>query len=1017
MVTLMELPEGVQPVPPDHRPPRLADCRKRKFALRRPRSARSLLVLLAALLSLSGLRAFAGSDDDDAKAPGTATDLPTGMRITPTAARAARFAALNPGLPGQPSLTVGDAVTTATSPDGRTLLILTSGYNVTNDAQGRELPEESGEYVFVFDISSGPPREVQVLQVPRAFDGLAWNPSGKEFYVSGGEEDVVHVFSRDSASWKEAGPAIHLGHPAGLGILTKPEVAGLAVNASRTRLVAANYENDSLSVVDLASRAKIAEVDLRPGKSDPAKTGLPGGEYPFWVAIHGDDKAYVSSIRDREIDVVALGDAAHPAPRVVARIPVRGSPNKMILNRAGTRLYVACDNSDSIAVVDTATDGLLTQFPVTAPKTVFANPRGFRGSNPNSLALSPDERTLYVTDGGTNALAVIRLQGDTGTVAGLIPTGWYPNSVSLNSAGTRLYVVNGKSVVGPNPKGCRSTLSVQPAASNACRAANRYILQLSRAGFLTLPVPPDKELARLTAVVARNDHFRAIGGKDALVTGLLHSKIHHVIYIIKENRTYDQVLGDLERGNGDPSLALLPEAITPNHHQLARQFVTLDNFYDSGDVSGDGWNWSTAARATDNVEKTLPIQYADHGVDYTFEGGERNVNTGLASPAARRAANAYTPGDADLLPGTGDVSAPDGPGDDDGEAGAGYLWDDALRAKLSARNYGFFVDLFRYRVPANDPNYFPPLHDPHATGTVVAVPTKPELQAITDPYFRSFDQAVPDYWRYKEWEREFDGYVRDGNLPSLELVRFAHDHFGSFAQAIDGVNTVETEMADNDYALGLLVQKIAESPYKDDTLVFVVEDDAQDGPDHVDAHRSLAFVAGPYVRQQALVSERYTTVHLLRTIESILGIEPLGLNDGSVGPMTGVFQATPRPWTYLAAVPAVLRTTKLPLPAGSAAPGTPQARALLPGAGAASGLGSPPRRDAAYWAAKTQDMDFSAEDRADNKLFNQIVWTGLMGDAAPYPAKRDARNLRRNRRRVLARAARAASMRTEPAQP
>lgn len=209
---------------------------------------------------------------------------------------------------------------------------------------------------------------------------------------------------------------MRLGHATGLGLVTTPEVAGIGVNAVGTQLIAANYENDSISLVDLGSRAKIAELDLRPGKNDPSKKGIAGGEYPFWVVIKGNEKAYVSSIRDREIVVVSLRQGASDPPRVVTRIPVRGNPSKMILNRSGSRMYVACDNSDSVAIVDTESDRLLAQFAVTAPKDVFLNPRGFKGSNPNSLALSPDERTLYVTVGGTNALAVIRLDGDMGRV-------------------------------------------------------------------------------------------------------------------------------------------------------------------------------------------------------------------------------------------------------------------------------------------------------------------------------------------------------------------------------------------------------------------------------------------------------------------------------------------------------------------------------------------------------------------------------------------------------------------------
>jgi YVTN family beta-propeller protein len=957
-----------------------------------------ILIFLFLTLAMGGgasreIEARSLPDDDDVAVAKTA-DLPTGVRITPTAAPGARFSVLNPGLPGAPEFIAGQAVSTTVSPDGGTLLILTSGYNVRYDSNGNLAPQESNEYVFVYDVTKQPPRKIQILQVQTAFNGLAWNPNGTEFYVSGGEADVVHVFARQGSMWREASGPIGLGHTAGLGLAVRPEVAGMAVNAAGTRLVVANYENDSISVVDLGSRARLAELDLRPGKNDASKKGVAGGEYPFWVAIKGDEKAYVSSIRDREIVVVSLKPGGREAAQVAGRIPVRGTPSKMILNRSGSRLYVACDNSDTVAIVNTETDRLISQFGVTAPKDVFLNPSGFKGSNPNSVALSPDERTLYVTDGGTNSVAVVRLDGDTGRVAGLIPTGWYPNSVSVSRDGSRLYVVNGKSPEGPNPAGCGYTPS--PAA---CHAKNSFVFQRSKAGFLTFSVPSETSLSSLTERVAQNDHFRAVGAKDQALMEFLRGKIHHVVYIIKENRSYDQVLGDLERGNGDPTLTSLPEPISPNHHELARRFVTLDNFYDSGEVSGDGWNWSTAARATDSVEKTVPVNYAGHGLEYTYEGGGRNINTGIASLPDRRRANPVTPNDEDLLPGTASISAPDAADDDENSAGAGYLWDGAIRAKLTLRNYGFFIDLLRYRLPDNIPGYLPPIHDARAEGTPVAFAANAEIAPYTDPYYRGFDERVPDYWRFKEWEHEFDDYVRDGNLPALELLRLGGDHFGDFAHAIDGVNTVETQMASNDYALGLVIQKIARSPYKNDTLVFVVEDDAQDGPDHVDAHRSPAFVVGPYVRQRALISERYTTVHMLRTIEDILGIEPLGLNDSSVEPMTAVFDRMLQPWDYRVVVPAALRTTQLPLAAATADEKAPRNDP-------ASGLAYAwPRHDAGYWASKTGDMDFSVEDRLDTPRFNHILWAGLMGDNVPFPENPKARNLRRHRARLLRRVA------------
>ncbi len=917
------------------------------------------------------------------------------MTITPLAAPGSYFIPLNPRLPGLPDYIAGQPVTLAKSPDGKTLLVLTSGYNRVNAPSGRTIPGYSEEYVFVFDLSGGAARFKQALKVPNTFDGLAWSPDGREFYASGGDDDDVHVFAEKDGRWAEDGAPIALGHKKGLGIDVEPEAAGLAVTPDGRRLVVANFENDSVSVVDVRSRRKVAELDLRPGKTNPRLKGVPGGEFPFWVALRGNDAAYVSCPRDRQIVAVNLAGA----PKVMRRIAVPGEPNKMIFNRARTLLFAALGTDDAVAVIDARTNRLAGVLGTTAPPAIFSNRRDLKGSNPNGLALSQDEKTLYVSNGGANSVAVIELSESrgrvTGRVSGLIPTAWYPSAVSLSPDGQTLYVANTHSVPGPNVGGCRDTLSTLRGSLDACRGQNQFILQLSKGGFEAVPVPSASELAVLTQQVAENDHYGPDPKRaaDAAMMAFLHRRITHVIYIIKENRTYDQILGDLPEGNGDPRLAVFPQPLTPNQHLLASKFVDLDNFDDSGEVSGNGWNWSTAARATQMVEATIPVYYAGRGLSYDYEGDNRNVNVGFATLALRRAANPGTPDDPDLLPGTADVDAPDGPDDD---AGMGYLWDAALRAKLSVRNYGFFLDLSRYYDKPGTPGYLPPLTTPYAAHVRVAYPTRPELMAVTDPYFRGFDLKFPDYWRFKEWDREFRHYEAEGRLPNLEMVRFMRDHTGAFGQAIDHAGTLEDEVSDNDYAVGLLVQAVANSPFRNNTLICIVEDDAQNGPDHVDAHRSTAFFAGSYVKQGAVVSTHYTTVNLLRTIEGVLGLKPLGINDDVEAPMADVFSKTLKPWSFAALVPQVLRTTDLPLPpatpAEKAAAATPEGR-----------LYAKSRRSAAYWAAKTKGFDFNVEDHIDSALFNRIVWRGMMGRSDPYPAARGGRDLRANRRELLKR--------------
>jgi DNA-binding beta-propeller fold protein YncE len=952
--------------------------------------------------------------------------LPTGMTITPLAPRGVVFQTLNPGLPSLPEFKADMAVTLALSPDGRSLLALTSGFNQNLDASGNVDPATSNEYVFVYDVSGRQPVETQVLQIQtNAFDGLVWRPDGKEFYVSGGPDDLVHVFAQGTGGWTES-PSIPLNHNGvGLGLYgILPVVAGLAVTANGKHLLAANYENDSVSAIDLTTHSVESELDLRPGMIDPADNGAPGGTYPYWIAVRGSDRAFVSSQRDREVDVLDL--SALPTLRVIDRIKLPGQPNKMILDRSGRRLFVAQDNTDTVAVVDTNNDQVAAEIDTIAPPAVFANPAKFKGAGPNSLALSPDEKWLYVTNGGTNSVSIIRLAASAGArkgpvqqTVGLIPTAWYPNAVTVSRDGSMLYVVNGKSMPGANPKACIDSAAVASDYDDySCAATNQYIYQIMHADLASFPVPAPGELEQLTRQVAKNDGFRAIaddddeedrtpdGGSPQRITRrdremmeFLHQRIRHVLFIVKENKTYDQVLGDLEVGNGDPDLVALPEVLTPNHHRLARKFVTLDNTYCSGEVSGDGWNWSSAARVTEMEQKTIQLDYtfSTRAPIYDFDGTNRNINVGLSTVQDRIAANPDTPNDANLLAGTRDVAEHDG----DDNPGAGYLWDAALNARKTVRNYGFeYIDLNRYFVDPSDPGYIPVLREPFKAGVVVSRATKPSLEANTDPYYRGWDMAIADFWLEKEWEREFDGFVANGNLPNLELIALPHDHFGDVGPdggAIDGVNTIETQMADNDYALGRIVEKVSTSRYWDDTLILVIEDDAQDGPDHVDAHRTIAYAIGPYVKRGQVVSTRYSTINMLRTIEDILHLKPMGLNDGLQPPMTDVFTRERKTWTYHPIVPDVLRTTQLPLPPptpGNSLVKTERIEAFKRAA-----------RDAGYWADRTQGLDFTRSDHADTVRFNRVLWAGLRGENSAYPVSRSQLNLRTNREKLIEAAA------------
>jgi DNA-binding beta-propeller fold protein YncE len=959
---------------------------------------------LRAATILSGLAAA------PAFAQGTGQLLPDGQIITPTAAPGAVFQPLNPGLPDHPTYLAGQAVKTVISPDGNTLLVMTSGYNnlnYSNDATspnyGSFEPSASNEYVFVYDISGkhiASPVVKQVIQVPDTWVGLVFSPDGSKFYVSGGVDDVIYTYSNGPTGWTQTG-SVNLGHTSqivpgtplsgAIGFYQSPMVCNMALTADGSTLVAVNTYNESISLINTATNTVTTEYDLRPYNTQPATgNGVAGGETDFGVAVTPSGMVYVSSLRDRQIVVLNISSGT---PQFVTYIPMAGNPNSMVLDnpKNPTKLYVAQDNSDTVAVINLADNTVAEQIDVIGPPGISPAPERYTGAGTNNLAISANGRTLYVTNGEQNAVAVVNLAGPAPhATVGLIPTGWYPHSVSVSPHGAYLYVSNGKSDPGPNiDYKSTSTYALEGThykggnneAQNEAYASNEYVFQIEHAGLLTLPVPNATTLSDLTATVAANNGYSTPEPTSSQQTmAALHANIKHVIYIVKENRTFDQVLGDLTNGaNGLSNLTVFGRKVTPNFHKAATNFVTLDNFYDPAEVSGNGWEWSTAARETDKNVKDIPMDYAyapvsspinqygySRGAPYDAEGQNSDVDVGIATLAGRTTAQPEYPlitsfavgGTANFLPGTNNDAAPDGP---DGATQTGYLWDSAVRAGLSIRNYGYFIDLGGSY--ANVPN-------PYQLGDIEAYSTNPTLINYTDPYFRSFDNNYPDYWRYLEWNREFQNYVTNGDLPSLTFLRYMHDHMGSFSTAVGGINYPEAQQADDDYAVGLTLQTIAHSRYAKDTLVFVVEDDSQDGPDHVDAHRSTAYIVGPYVKKGAVDSTHYTTVNMIRTIEDILGIDHLNLNDAYAAPMADVFDTTQPPnWNFVATPSKYLSGT---------VDVTPDATFADTGA-------VHPAHSAAWWAAQTKGFDWSKEDRVPADKFNRIIWKGFKGNA-PYPA-------------------------------
>jgi YVTN family beta-propeller protein len=924
--------------------------------------------------------------------------LPTGQTITPLAASGAQMTRLGTGLRTDGNADASGPVSLALSPDGTTLLALTSGYNyqyfyrdgreirfsVPDPLTGAKTKTTTAltQWIFVYHLGADErPQIAQRIAIPDAFVGLAWAPDSRRFYVSGGIDDRVAVFTRRGASFALDPPEIILGHdgnPAaplpnydggvnghtiagrnarGLEIGFGALAAGLSLSADGRLLGVANMQNDSLSLVDTRTRKVVQEVRLHRAGSLAAH-----GEYPYGVAVRSSSAdgaaqaLYVSSLRDGEVDVVRVtGDAT-----AIDRIEVGGEPNALLLSRDGSTLYAANGDLDEVDVIDTSSNILVRRISVDRPG------QRYRGANPNGLALDESARRLYVTLGGENAVAIVDL--NTSSVVGRIPTGWYPTAIARFDA--RLAIADAKGLAGPNP-GLGAFATYAPSRRPSPTHRDEYVLALEKANLLTMPLPSDAELADLSRTVDRNNGFAAPPTPSPMIDAL-RGKIRHVIYIMKENRTYDEVLGDVPGANGDPGLVLFPYAIAPNHHRLATEFVTLDDFYTSGDVSADGWNWSQQGRANEYTTRTTPISYASNGFSSDFNGQNRGVNTSNPDVGGHDQFNARLTtlldptGSSTILPGSKDIAATIGDSDDAPNATGGYIWDSVLRAGKSIRHYGMYTDPTYYKI--GTPFFIPIVRDAYVRGARQAPPVRPSLYGRTDLYYRGWDLNTPDRYRYEEWKREFDGYVKHGNLPTFESVCLMMDHFGQFKTNVAGLDTPYLQMADNDYALGLLVEAVSHSRYWKDTAIFVLEDDSQDGPDHVDPHRSIAYVISAYTRRHAVVHTRYNTVTMLKTIEELLGIKPLGIFDAKALDMGEVLSPAADTRDRYTAV----------LPGNLCEP--PVHRDLIPECASRSRARTAvlrPRRGPAWWIAKSGGMNFDRPDAVDPLRFNTLLQTGL----------------------------------------
>ena len=918
--------------------------------------------------------------------------LPTGQYVTPQAPTGVVLTALNPGLPAYPNFVAGMAVRSQLSPDGTTLAVICAGQNSLFTSAASVDVANSTQYIFLYDVTGSVPVQKQVIKQVNAHVGLVWAPDGNTLYAAGGKDDVVYVYNKSGGTFT-AGASIALGHAGkGVGLNVQPNAGGLAISADGSTLVVVNNYNDSISVISTASKTVRYEHDLRPYfAGNEGTAGAPGGTFPYAVALKGNGTAYVSSDRDREVVVVDISSPT--AGRLIKRIKLDGNGQGMAMNAAQTLLYVAQENADQVAVIDTTANAITTKIDARAPAGTIGGAQ--TGASTTAVTLSPNGQTLYAVNSGANAIAVIPLTGAAAnTVTALIPTAYEPHDVTFSADGSRMFVINGKNDTGANPgyvysnANLLTTITYPVPGGNlgalvAGAASNNYQFQLERSTLASLPVPQAGDLPALTSQVATNNGYSVPpDAGDTATMAFMRSKIQHVIYIVKENRTFDQILGDLGNGsNGDPSLTMFGKRITPSFHRMASNFVTLDNFMDPGDGSMDGWSWAMAGRVTNTETITQQINYAfvNRGLSYESEGENRNVPVGLSTIAARDAAKrgtystasaALPGGTANLLVGPANHAVTDAPFG----VQNGYIFDAVLKAGGTVRNYGFLVDNI-----GSIGTIAAPVVDPFTAGIVQVAPVNPSLLDKTDVYFRGYDQAYPDLWRFNEWNREFQGYVASGTLPNLSLVRFSHDHTGSFTSALGGVNTPETQQADNDYSVAKLVQAVANSPYAANTLILITEDDCQDGPDHYDSHRTTAYVVGPYVKQGVTVSTRYNQVSMLRTIEDLLGTQHINLNTAYQRPMADVFDTSSSgAWTFTAIASRILATTTLSL----------ASREMGGDVQFAEGPDVAPSHDAAYWAHAARGFDFSAADRVPVDLYNKVLWKGIMGDQA-YPAARN----------------------------
>jgi YVTN family beta-propeller protein len=754
-------------------------------------------------------------------------------------------------------------MSSALSPDGRHLLVLNGGYNPPS--------------ISVIDLAAA--KEVQRVRVADAWLGLTFTPKGDRVYVGGGSQAAVFEFTFAEGKLEPARTFPVL--PNNARPTNRDFIGDVAISPDGRLIYAADLFHNQVVVINPQSGMVIEHY----------KTG----RRPYRILFQPDGKAFlVSHWTD---GTVGRYDAANGSLLSTTRVAPHATD---MLWRAGkaegqdedakwsSRLFVAAANTNSVYTFGVSGEGELA--PIEAIN-VAMTPRQPVGMTPSGLGMSRDGKTLYVVCSDANVIALVDISQPRSHVSGFIPSGWYPTAARGLPDG-RIAVLNGRGLRsypnarnGPNP-------AKKPEPLHEGTPALQYVGRI-QTGTVSLVDPPGfEQLGTYSRQALANSPYR----DEKLDTASTLPPVQHVIYIVKENRTYDQVLGDMKEGNGDASLTLFGEEVTPNLHKLAREFVLLDNFYVNSDVSADGHNWSTAAIAPDYVQKMWPNSYAGRRKLYDYEGQE---------PTA-------------LPP-------------------AGYIWTNAAQKGITMRNFGYFAD--------NKPQ--PVTGDEQIAGVRDTI-----LAKVTNRRYRAFDLEYPDVERAKVFLAELAEYEKSGQMPRLITMRLGNDHTsGTAAGKIAPLSAV----ADNDYALGMIAEGVSKSRFWPTTAIFVLEDDAQNGPDHVDSHRSPAFVISAFAKRHVVDSTMYNTTSMLRTMELMLGLRPMTTFDAGARPMTGAFQAAANPAPYTAEKP------RIPLdqrnPASSAT------------------------------AARSARMDFSEADRIDDDELNDILWRAIRNTEPPTPVR------------------------------